>query len=84
MEIENVKFTLDQYGYIHPMRPKQDIISKFKLKPGNNLIRFELDFSHSISCQIYLFSEHEKILVSDMDGTLTKDDVGGLYNNFNG
>jgi phosphatidate phosphatase PAH1 len=29
-----------------------------------------------------LFYETDKILVSDVDGTLTKDDFGGLYNNF--
>lgn len=29
-----------------------------------------------------MYRENDKILVSDMDGTLTKDDIGGLYNNF--
>jgi phosphatidate phosphatase PAH1 len=28
-----------------------------------------------------LFTDNDKILVSDVDGTLTKSDIGGLLNN---
>lgn len=49
-----------------------------------NTITFELSTSHTISAEIYLYDENDKILVSDFDGTLTKDDLGGLYNNYYG
>lgn len=46
------------------------------------MIKFELDNAMAIEAEIYLYSEHDKLLVSDMDGTLTKDDIGGFYSNF--
>lgn len=66
------------------MRPSSDLISQLGLKPGRNIIKFQLDSKYAVSSEIYLYGEHDKILVSDVDGTLTKSDVKGLYNNFHG
>lgn len=37
-----------------------------------------------LSSEIYLYTDNDRILISDVDGTLTKDDIGGLYNNYIG
>lgn len=29
-----------------------------------------------------MYTDNDKLLVSDVDGTLTKNDIGGLYNNY--
>lgn len=29
--IENASFTIDEYGYLHPMRPKKEFIEKLNL-----------------------------------------------------
>jgi len=31
--------------------------------------------------EVHLFTDNDKILISDVDGTLTKSDVGGLISN---
>lgn len=33
---------------------------------------------------MYLFESIDKLVVSDVDGTLTKSDVQGMYNNYHG
>ncbi len=35
-----------------------------------------------LSAEIYLYAENDQLVVSDVDGTLTKNDIGGLYNNY--
>lgn len=35
-----------------------------------------------LSAEIFLYTDNDKVVVSDVDGTLTKDDIGGLYNNY--
>jgi len=47
---------------------------------GMNKIEFQLEGS-ILSAEIYLLSDNDKIIVSDVDGTLTKNDIGGLINN---
>lgn len=82
--ITDVSFSVDEYGYLHPMRPSQQLLSRLSLRYGKNVIKFSLGELNWLGAEIYLYSEHDKILVSDMDGTLTKDDIGGFYNNFHG
>ena len=38
----------------------------------------------SLKAEVYLYTDLEKLLVSDVDGTLTKNDVGGLIHNYRG
>lgn len=34
-----------------------------------------------MKCELHLYNEDDKILVSDVDGTLTKSDISGLISN---
>jgi phosphatidate phosphatase PAH1 len=79
--INHINFSLDNLRYVQPMKPSHEILKRLHLNYGINTITFELDGYTSISSEIYLFHERDRILVSDMDGTLTKDDIGGLMNN---
>lgn len=53
--VEGVNFNLDKYGYLYPMKPSQELISRLALKKGVNKITFELSTSHKISSEIYLY-----------------------------
>jgi phosphatidate phosphatase LPIN len=50
------------------------------LKFGKNDIIYELE-NHQLKAEVHLFTDNDKILVSDVDGTLTKNDIGGLLSN---
>jgi phosphatidate phosphatase LPIN len=55
----------------------------FNLHYGKNIIVFR---AHQVALQaeIFLYGTDEKIIISDMDGTMTKTDIKGLYNNCRG
>ncbi len=46
-----------------------------------NKITYRLDH-FSINAQIYLYADNDKLIVSDVDGTVTKNDIGGHIHNF--
>lgn len=51
------------------------------LKPGRNDVKFQVTTSgslHTISNNIYLINDTAKIVVSDIDGTITKSDIKGF------
>jgi len=50
------------------------------LRFGKNQIVYELE-NHSLKAEVHLFTDNDKILISDFDGTLTKSDLGGLIGN---
>lgn len=56
-------------------------IKMLNLKPGKNDISFEVSSKYqgtqSLSCEIYLWEHDDKIVISDLDGTITKSDVLG-------
>ncbi len=62
------------------MYPNDKDIQKMGLKYGKNDIIYELD-DHKLKAQIHLYRTNDKILISDFDGTLTKNDMGGLLGN---
>lgn len=76
----DLKFSLDHHGYSQPMYPSDIDIRKMGLKFGKNQIIYELEH-HKLKAEIHLFSDNDKILISDVDGTLTKNDIGGLVSN---
>ncbi len=48
------------------------------LKPGKNEIVFQVKGSEaSITSNLYYWDYTEKIVISDVDGTVTKSDIGG-------
>lgn len=79
--IDDVKFSLDYKGYIHPQHLNDRDIRKLHLLFGVNKAAFSLG-EHKIETQIYLYASNDKLVVSDVDGTVTKNDIGGHVHNF--
>ncbi len=79
--VTNLTFSLDAHGYSYPMYPSDSQISKMGLKSGKNSITYELDNNYKLHSEIHLFTYQDKILISDLDGTLTRNDIGGLIHN---
>jgi len=63
------------------LKPTSDMLQCLKLKPGENQIEFvvnsKLQGKQSVKASIYLWRSDDKIVVSDVDGTITKSDVMG-------
>lgn len=60
--------------------PDSDNVRKMRLKYGKNIARFELsvgEIKEEITTKIFLWDHHEKIVISDIDGTITKSDILG-------
>ena len=61
--------------------PTSAQIKLLNLKPGRNIIKFicksRLSGEHILESEIYLWEKNEKIIISDVDGTITKSDVLG-------
>ena len=54
-----------------------------KLNFGMNKISYRLE-QQAIEAEIYLYTDNDKIVVSDVDGTVTKNDIGGHIHNYVG
>lgn len=60
------------------LRPTSEELNSLDLKPGANSIRFFVESSSvELNCRIFLWSCHTKIVISDVDGTITRSDVLG-------
>ena len=81
--INNLNFSINKYGYLHPTLFESDCLSKLCLRYGRNTIEYCID-QIVLSAEIYLYTEQDRLLISDFDGTATKNDIGGLYNNYLG
>eukprot|EP01084_Bolivina_argentea_P061657 112712_1 len=69
-------------GYFRKtLRPTSEMLSKLPLKSGCNNITFTvsstLQGTQSVSACIFLWDNTTKIVISDVDGTITKSDVMG-------
>ena len=40
MLINKIQFTIDKYGYVHPMHPSQEILKRLHFNYGRNTIKF--------------------------------------------
>jgi len=65
-------------------RPSAEQLKSLKLRPGCNAVRFTVHSSlqgkQELTASIYLLSEKERLVISDVDGTITKSDVlGHIY-----
>ncbi|KAL4504406.1 hypothetical protein ABPG72_009852 [Tetrahymena utriculariae] len=62
-------------------RPKSDLLKSFNLKPGANKISFTVVTTllgeQTLEGYIYLWQSNVQIVISDIDGTITKSDVLG-------
>lgn len=56
---------------------------KLFLHFGKNKIEYRVE-EVVLTAEIYLYADRDRLLVSDVDGTLTKNDIGGLYSNYLG
>ncbi|XP_014767628.1 phosphatidate phosphatase LPIN3 isoform X2 [Octopus bimaculoides] len=63
------------------LRLTSEEISKLGLHEGSNEVTFSVTTQYQGTCRctshIYLWKSHEKIIISDIDGTITKSDVLG-------
>lgn len=58
--------------------PTAEQLRALDLKPGANSVRFFVEASSvELNCRIFLWSCHNKIVISDVDGTITRSDVLG-------
>jgi phosphatidate phosphatase LPIN len=58
--------------------PTSEQLKDLGLNKGPNLAKFTLDDTgETVECRIYLWGYKTKIVVSDIDGTITKTDVFG-------
>jgi phosphatidate phosphatase LPIN len=66
------------------LSPTSEQLASLKLNRGYNKICFEIASTGAkIEAGIYLWSSNTKIVVSDVDGTITKSDIGGqIYPKF--
>lgn len=67
--------------YKKTTRLSSDLIEKLNLKPGSNEIQYSvttaLQGTTRITSYIFLWNYDDKVIVSDIDGTITKSDVWG-------
>jgi len=63
------------------LKPTSRMLQCMELKPGENQIEFivnsKFQGKQSVKASIYLWRSDDKIVVSDVDGTITKSDVMG-------
>ncbi|XP_038051504.1 phosphatidate phosphatase LPIN2-like isoform X2 [Patiria miniata] len=67
--------------YKKSIRLSSDQLAKLNLKPGPNVIKYSVTtrYQGTTSCEstIYLWKHDSKIIISDIDGTITRSDVFG-------
>jgi phosphatidate phosphatase LPIN len=76
-----VNFQLDKKGYIQPHFLADKQVRKLKLNFGMNKVTYKLE-GFTIDAEIYLYADNDRLVVSDVDGTVTKNDLGGHLHNF--
>jgi phosphatidate phosphatase LPIN len=77
IEIAEAKET----SYKKTLRLTSELIKQLNLKKGANEIQFSVTTAYQgttrCSCHVYLWNYTDKIVISDIDGTITKSDVLG-------
>lgn len=73
-------YRVDRHGYMKSIKLSQRELETMKLNYGKNIIKYVLN-KKVIKAHLYLLSTNHKLLISDVDGTLTKNDFGGFLGN---
>ncbi|KAK6108166.1 LNS2 (Lipin/Ned1/Smp2) family protein [Brugia pahangi] len=77
----NPETTVEFPKYIRSLRLSSDKLKKLGLQEGANEARFSITTKFQgttwCSCHIYLYKWTERLVISDIDGTITKSDVLG-------
>ncbi|XP_037132477.1 phosphatidate phosphatase LPIN2 isoform X4 [Syngnathus acus] len=72
---------LGAHAYRKSLRLSSDQIASLKLKEGPNDVTFSITTQYQGTCRcegtIYLWNWDDKVIISDIDGTITKSDVFG-------
>ena len=75
----NVSEGRKQYRKV--LTPSSDMISHLNLQYGENLVEFKVKSTfqgtQTLKGKIYMWDQTTKIIISDIDGTITKSDVLG-------
>ena len=76
--------SLKKRNSVKPKRtktPSSDLLKRLNLKEGKNTISFTVTSrfqgEHTIGSEIYLWNHDSKIIISDVDGTITRSDILG-------
>lgn len=66
---------------IETVKPSHNILKQLNLHPGENDLIYRFKYSSTVSSdlsvKIFLYTEDSKLIISDIDGTITKSDVLG-------
>ena len=78
---DNTIIRRESISKLKTFTPSSDQIKQFKLKEGRNEISFvcrsRLSGKQLLTSEIYLWEHSDKIIISDVDGTITRSDVLG-------
>jgi phosphatidate phosphatase LPIN len=64
------------------LQPEQHVLLSLPLVRGRNRLEFFIDAGTSACADLWLWSARDRIVVVDVDGTITKSDVLGLATSF--
>lgn len=71
----------EEKHYAKTLRLSSDQLKELNLKPGPNTIQFSVTSSYSgnavVSARIFLWEDTDQVIISDIDGTITKSDALG-------
>ncbi|KAI0160464.1 LNS2-domain-containing protein [Xylariaceae sp. FL1272] len=73
----------DQKNYAKTLRLNSDQLKALELKPGENTMSFTVNKA-TCSAQMFLWRHDTPVVISDIDGTITKSDALGHLLNFVG
>ncbi|BEI96787.1 hypothetical protein CcaverHIS631_0203760 [Cutaneotrichosporon cavernicola] len=72
---------VEEKHYAKTLRLSSDQLKELQLKPGPNTIQFSVTSSYSgnavVTARIFLWEETDQVIISDIDGTITKSDALG-------
>lgn len=77
-QVSNGKQEGEEFILKYSKTPSSQQIEQLGLNKGSNTVKFTLDETgETVECHIFLWDYKTKIVVSDIDGTITKTDVFG-------
>lgn len=79
--LQTSKVKVRKVKTIRSLRPTSEQIAMMKLKPGANKVAFHVNTEfrgkQTVISTIYLWSSTAKVVISDIDGTITRSDMMG-------
>ena len=81
-EVEKFKLKQLEDNSTKTLRPTSDQLKALNLKKGRNTITFSVTSKYwrgtqTVSCNLYFWDSNTKVVLSDIDGTITKSDLLG-------